>query len=389
MTQSPDSARMLSRLERLVGIDTQNPPGREVEAALWLAAELKAMGFAVDTTEILPGRCNVAARLDNGPGPTFAFNSHIDVVPVGGGWASDPLRLAERGGRLYGRGSCDAKGPIVGMLEALQMLAADRASWRGTLMALFVADEEAESRGAKAYVAGKPARIDYVIVGEPTSNATVAAHKGSLRPIVRVKGKTAHSGTPELGVNAVFQAARLLARIEAHHKVVCTRCHPLVGSASLTVTRISGGHADNVVPDACELLVDRRLVPGEDEAAAIKEIQGLLDAARSELGIEAEIVALKPTTGGATETALDNPIVKAAIAAGLRQGADGAPRGFQGACDLVHFRSIGAQGVVVGPGSLDVAHKPDEFVPKDEFIRSSLVFRDAARQMLQTSRANF
>lgn len=95
--------------------------------------------------------------------------------------------LCERDGRLYGRGACDAKGPLVAMIEALRLLAANRQRWSGTLMGVFTADEEVASEGAKFYVRDTPPAIDFAVIGEPTSNATFSAHKGSLRPRVRVK----------------------------------------------------------------------------------------------------------------------------------------------------------------------------------------------------------
>ena len=379
---APDQARLLGALETLVGFNTENPPGREAEAIDWLGDRLRASGFAIEAREFAPGRANVAARLENGTGPTFAFNSHVDVVPAGDGWSSDPFRLRVDGGRLYGRGACDAKGSIVAMLDALEGLARDRIAWSGVLMAVFVGDEEVASAGAKAYVRGA-APIDYVVIGEPTNNAPVIAHKGSLRPLVRVHGRTAHSGTPDLGVNAILKSAALLGLVEREHQTVSQRRHPLVGAASLTVTRIAGGHADNVVPDRCDLLLDRRIVPGEDETAVRRELQGLVDAALRDFGVEAEIAEFKATTGGATETSPEHPIVHAARRACDRNGRkDVALGGFQGGCDLVHFRSAGAQGLVLGPGSLAVAHQPDEYVPIDELVQASRIYRDIAVQML-------
>lgn len=383
MTVVTDASRMVEWLTALVSFDTQNPPGRETEAASWLAQTLGSFGLEARMDDALPGRTNVIAELRNGAGPTFAFNSHIDVVPVGDGWSGDPFRLREEGGRLFGRGACDAKGAIAGMLEAVRLLAAERKQWRGTLLAVFVADEETESRGAKAY-AETDRKIDYAVIGEPTSNGIVTAHKGSLRPIVAVSGKAAHSGTPDLGINAIYGAAKLLDLIEREHReTVAHRLHPLCGSASLTVTRIAGGHADNVVPERCRLLLDRRMVPGEDEEHVKLEIGRLLDVARAEFGVTAEIVGYQPTTGGPTETDPAQPIVRAALEASKAHGAaTPGPGGFQGGCDLVHFRSMGAQGIVVGPGSLAIAHKPDEFVPIDEFLASSLIYRDIALAML-------
>lgn len=157
----------------------------------------------------------------------------------------------------------------------------------------------------------------------------------------------------------------------------------MCGAASLTVTRLHGGVADNVVPDRCEFLLDRRLVPGESEERARREIEALLARAQRENGVEAEIAEWRPTTGGATETAADRPFVQAALAASAAHGAGGGPQGFQGACDLVHFNGIGADGVVIGPGDLAVAHKPDEFVPADELRAAVDLYETLARAMLR------
>lgn len=381
---TPDAARMRRELAALVAVDSQNPPGHEAAAAALVAGWLAAAGFEVEVDEYRPGRANLVARLANGPGPTFAFNTHLDVVPAGDGWSSDPFVLREADGRLHGRGACDCKGPLVAMVEAMRMLAADRAGWSGTLLGVFVADEEVASEGARRFAAGRPA-IDFAVVGEPTSNATVTAHKGSLRPLVRVHGVAAHSGAPDRGDNAIYRAAKLVGLVEEMHEtVVSHRTHPLLGAASLTVTRIHAGVADNVLPDRCDLLLDRRTLPNEDEAAVKAEIAGLLRQAEARFGVRAEIAEWRPTTGGATETAPDRPLVRAALAASAANGAAVAgPFGFQGACDLVHFRALGADGVVIGPGSLAVAHKPDEYVPADEFVAASLVYRDVARAMLR------
>lgn len=384
MNEQPDFLRMKRDLAALVAINTENPPGHELEAAQHLKLLLEAEGFDLSLSQYKPGRVNVIATYTNGPGPTFAFNTHIDTVPAGEGWKTDPFVLHEADGKLYGRGSCDAKGPMVAMIEATRMLIACRERWSGTLMAVFTADEEIASEGAKHYVANQPPHIDFAVIGEPTSNAAFTAHKGSLRPLVRVHGVTAHSGTPHLGENAIYRAGQLLGLIEQHHEqsVKC-HCHALVGEASLTVTRINGGHADNVLPGACDLLLDRRMVPGEDENEVKAEINQLLALAEERFGVRAEVLEYKATTGGATETALSAPIVQASLAACREHNRGNAgPFGFQGGCDLVHFRSLGTTGTVIGPGTLAVAHKPDEFVPIDEFIASSLIYRDIALQML-------
>jgi acetylornithine deacetylase/succinyl-diaminopimelate desuccinylase len=264
----------------------------------------------------------------------------------------------------------------------MRWLARNRQRWSGTLLGVFVADEEASSRGAKAYAATRP-RIDTCVIGEPTSCTTYTAHKGSLRPLVRVHGRTAHSGMPDLGVNAILKSAALLERVAAEHERIKTARHPLVGSPSLTVTRASAGVADNVVPDLCELLLDRRMIPGEDENAVRGDLMHLVASAAETAGTAIEIAEFRPTTGGATETAADHPVVVASQEACRRRHGHATPlSGFQGGCDLVHFRNVGAQGVVLGPGALDVAHQPDEYVPVAELALAASIYRDVALAML-------
>lgn len=382
MPAEPDVASLVGLLERLVAIDTQNPPGQEAEAAALLATELDGLGFATEVRPLAEGRANVVARLDNGVGPCFAFNSHMDTVPVGGGWTSDPLRLTERDGRLFARGACDAKGPITAMVEAGRLLSARRDAWRGTLLLAFVADEEIDGGGSRALVKQQP-KADLVVVGEPTNNAVCAAHKGCLRPLIRAKGRAAHSGRPELGVNAILAAGHLMSLFDEHDRELRTQNHPLVGHASLTVTRIAGGIGDNIVPDNCEMVLDRRLLPGETLDDALSNLHALLARAKRDYGVEAELAAIR-TMAGPTETAVADPLVVEAVAISRRHGVTfPQPGGLTGGCDLVHFRDAGAVGIVLGPGSLDVAHQPDEYVPKDELVRAALIYCDIAAAMMR------
>ena len=379
---TPDVARLEGLLERLVGVDTQNPPGRETDAATLLASELDAIGFTTEVRPLADGRANVVGRIDNGDGPCFAFNSHMDTVPVGGGWTGDPFRLTERDGKLFGRGACDAKGPVVAMAEAGRLLASQRSLWRGTLVLMFVADEEINGGGSRALSKEQP-RPDLIVVGEPTNNAVFAAHKGCLRPLIRAKGKAAHSGRPELGVNAIVAASRLTSIFDERDRELRTLSHPLVGHASLSVTRIAGGIGDNVIPESCEMVLDRRLLPGETLDAAMDELHAMLTRAKRDHGVDAVIEAIR-TKAGPAETALDSPLVRNAVAVSRAHGVTfPQPGGLTGGCDLVHFHDAGAVGIVLGPGSLDVAHKPDEYVPKDDLARAALIYCDIAVAMMQ------
>ena len=129
-----------------------------------------------------------------------------------------------------------------------------------------------------------------------------------------------------------------------------------------------------------------RLVVDAIEHAGRRRWHGDEGTPRQRFGLRADILEYKPTTGGSTETAGDSAIVAASLAACVAHGvSEPGPFGFQGACDLVHFRSLGAEGTVIGPGSLSDAHKPNEFVPLDEFVAASLIYRDIAKSMLPVS----
>ena len=140
--------------------------------------------------------------------------------------------------------------------------------------------------------------------------------------------------------------------------------------------------ADNIVPGECTFMIDRRMIPGESRDAVVQEIEEVLAVARKLYNVDGRIKEFRPTTGPATETALDQPIVQAATRCAAPHNENHAVLGFPAGCDLVHFRSIGAQGVILGPGDLGVAHKPNEYIEVDELIRAPIIYRDIVLQML-------
>lgn len=376
--QAPDPQRLVGRLERLVGLDTTNPPGAELEAAAWAADELRQIGLEVELVELASGRASVVGAVANGDGPGLALASHLDVVPAGAGWSGNPFLLREHEGRLIGRGACDAKGQVAAILEAATLLLAQRSSWSGRLVVALVADEEIAGQGAVQVAPALRRIAQRVIVGEPTSLRAAIAHKGVWRPVLRVRGQAAHSGRPELGRNAIVDAARVTTALADLDMRLRARTHPLAGGASLSVTRIAGGIADNVIPPACSLVVDRRIVPGETLASAEAELRAILVALADQHGIE---VALEQRDSSIEACAIapDDPLVQAALAAGREHAVlPAVPVGFPAGCDLVRFADRGLPGIILGPGSLEQAHQPDEWIALDELIRGVLVYRDTA-----------
>lgn len=383
MTETLEATNVDALLGRLIAFKTENPPGREIEPARFLAELFSKRGFTVELQGIAgEGRANIVARLNNGTGPNFAFCSHLDVVPAGPGWTTDPFRMAERDGRYFGRGTCDAKGSVAAMVDGMLELARRKQEWRGTLTGVFVADEEVLAAGARSFVADKP-DIDYVVIGEPTDNKVASAHKGCLRPVIRIHGKEAHSGEPERGTNAITLSSQFVGRLADHHIELSRKSHPLVGSASLTVTRMNGGLADNIVPAHCDIVIDRRVLPSESMEDVRVELKTILAKAEADLGFKADILEYR-SEAGPSETPQDSPLVQSALAICRANGdASDRPRGLTGGCDLVHFRTVCGDGIILGPGSLTVAHKPNEFVPISELRAASRLYREIALTMLR------
>jgi acetylornithine deacetylase/succinyl-diaminopimelate desuccinylase len=213
MLSSPDRARIVELLAQLVAFDTANPPGRERPAAEFLVTALRSAGCEATAIDLAPGRTNAVGRIDNGPGPVFAFNSHIDTVPAGEGWSRDPFRLTAADGRLYGRGACDAKGSIAAMTEAVRLLGAERGRWQGTLIAAFVADEETTSIGARGFVSSG-IRVDQRTHLEPHHERTQrraaagAARRPHHRPFEPAPMRPRSTATSRSASSAAAEAGR-------------------------------------------------------------------------------------------------------------------------------------------------------------------------------------
>lgn len=356
-------------LSELVSARSDNPGAFEAEAASVFARQCRDAGLATEVIPIRDDRPNIVARLSGGrPGPVVLLNSHLDTVPAGEGWTIDPWRGDIRAGRVWGLGSTDAKGQLIAMLAAA--IASKRAGLpiAGEILITAVMDEEVASEGARRLAPSL--RADYAIVGEPTLLEVGVAHRGSIRPRFSVLGRAAHSSVPHLGKNAIFQALKLLERLERYCAEVGSVSHPLIGSACAAVTSIVGGHNPSTIPDRCDILLDRRMVPGEDPACVLEQIRGLIDeVAQRNPDFEASIVGLLPTTGPPSEILPDAPLVKLALEAVehatgiLRQ-----PKGVTFGCDMTHFRAAKIDAIVMGPGDIGRAHQPDEFIEIDELM---------------------
>jgi len=334
----------------LVRINSENPPGRETEIASYVSERLAELGLKA-WVDRFDERANAIGVYEAGEGHSLMLMTHLDTVPAGERdlWRIPPFSGEIRDGRVYGRGSADAKGCLASMLGALKLLADEGWPIKGKLILAAVADEEAKNRGVRRLLAQKIS-AEYAVVGEPTSLQVCSAHKGILLLRVRFIGKSAHSSQPRKGINAAYAASDFALRVEKLGERL----------------KVRRGIKENIIPDSCELVLDRRTLPNEKLERIIKELRRLTERVAKARKVKAEVGIVRYLP--AAETSTKSRIVVAAVKACSKiLGERVRPRGFRATCDmcfLVHGAKIPS--VILGPGSLLQAHTIDEWVSIDD-----------------------
>jgi succinyl-diaminopimelate desuccinylase len=337
---------------------------------------LTDLGADIRVVRSEEGRPSVVARLGSGERPRLAWNGHLDTVPAGdpSTWSSGPFEGEVVDGRLVGRGACDMKGPIAAALAAVAALRRAGLSLAGTLDLHLVADEElAGTHGTRVLRDEGLLDQDAAIVGEPSEMEIALAERGGAWVTAVAHGKAAHGSQPHLGVNAILTMSRFLLRLP---EALPDRVHPLVGAPTVNVALVTGGSAPNVVPDRCEVEIDRRIVPGEEDPeevlAPFRRLVEDLVAEQPETHIE---ISLKDWTEAA-ETTGDSAIassIRDAIAA--ETGSPPPFVGFTGITDArFYINDAHIPTVIAGPGSLSLAHTANESIGVDEMVAAARAY---------------
>jgi succinyl-diaminopimelate desuccinylase len=383
-----DPEETITFLRDLVRVPSVNPPGDVSEAATICRQPLDEAGFDVQVSSHGPGKDNLIATWGTGEGPVLCFNAHLDVVPIGDerAWSHLPFGGELDGGRVYGRGAGDDKASVTAQVMGALALARSGVPLRGRLIVTEVADEETSGGGALHVIATPDFRPDGVIVGEQTRNRVAIGEKGSAGVNVVVSGRTAHGALPWEGANAIAGMARIILALEERLvPQLRQRTHPFFMPSSASVNLIEGGVKANVVPDRCAIYVDRRIVPGEEPATAVAEIQAIADdAVADQPGIS---VTVSPAYAGlpATMSDPDGFLARAMLAANRFLGLSTELTGFSMGTDGRFFAAAGYPTIVYGPGDPSLAHVPDEWVGVDEVLEATRAYALAALAMLSES----
>ncbi|WP_306231579.1 M20 family metallopeptidase [Agrococcus beijingensis] len=358
-----DEATIVADASSLILAASENPGGTELVAVRVLESIASRLGGRSRRTLVAPGRPNVSIRF--GPDadvrtPGILVLGHSDVVPAGTGWSADPFNPRVEQGWLTGRGAADMKGGLAAALQA--MAAVHRVRPDLPLELLVTVDEEDLATGIVAHLEQPPAPYRACIVAEPTDLAVVVACRGAANLRVDVRGRAAHAGRPEDGANAITAAARIAAWVADDHERMRRHAGGLLGSATWSVGRIEGGHGTSIVPDACTLLIDRRLMPGETGAAALAQLEAGIARATDGTGCLAAASLLMEMPG--FETATTHPLVVCAVDALVAEGASAPVEAWTAACEGGFIaQHHGCPTVILGPGDITgQAHQPDERV---------------------------
>jgi acetylornithine deacetylase len=375
------SDRAIDILAKLVAFDTTSRRSN-LELIQWVERYLADLGVPSRRVPNADGtKSNLMAMIGPAVEGGVVLSGHTDVVPVDGQpWSSDPWTLTERDGRLYGRGTCDMKGFLALALAAAPDLA--KATLSKPVHLAFSYDEEVGCLGAPdmiQVIAQEAPRPALVVVGEPTDMVAVRAHKGIASFIVTVTGREAHSSLTHLGVSANMAAIKLMSMLVSLSERLEREADPsspfTPKGATLTVGQVNGGTAVNILARECVFVFDLRTPAGMDPEALLADF---FAAARA---MDAEIKAKAPEGGVKVERRSLTPAFApeedgvAETFARKLAGDNGPPRVVPYAAEAGQFQGAGFSTVICGPGSIDQAHQPDEYVEISQMQRGAAFMR--------------
>lgn len=322
-------------------IDIESISGNEAAVGNYLSGELRRIGYETRKIAVEDNRFNVFATWPGHADPEVVFSTHMDTVPPFIASSEDEVKI-------YGRGSCDAKGIIAAQVAAAERLRQDQVY----VGLLFVVGEERDSLGAKVANDHAPSRCRFLINGEPTENRIALASKGTLRVEVTARGRMAHSAYPELGESAIDKLIPALTRLRA----MPLPSDSQVGPCTLNIGLIEGGRAPNVIPDYAHADLLYRLI-------------GPTDQLRKQILL---------TAGNQVEVTfpLELPFLRFRIV-------DGLPTMIAAFTTDIPKLTNWGEPLLIGPGSIHVAHTEGEFIEKRQLHEAIELYCRIAKQLLQ------
>lgn len=377
-------------LQELIRIPSPNPPGDTRAIAAFIAQMMRDAGCTVTTPapDEKPEAVNVVASIGQGS-PVIMLHAHIDTVPVAASeaerWSVDPYAAVVQDGKIYGKGSIDDKAPLASMMLTMLMAAERAADLKGTLVLVAAAEEEVGGQLGTRWMAdnGHMPMCDFIVVGEQTANRVATAHKGVMRATIRTVGKSVHATNPDRGINAITAMSKIVLALDAYHRQLAERVHPMVGVPTCNVGVIQGGSTANAVPDSCVINIDRRMIPREDPATVQDEIRAVVNL--PDLG-DAEVHIDRFLFSSWFDSSTETPLAQTFLGTvGDVLNADPGPVGYLPGSDAKHLMNnvkAGGEMVIFGPGSYEVAHAFDEHVTVADYEATTAILQQFIQKTL-------
>jgi acetylornithine deacetylase ArgE len=365
----------------LISFPTEMPPGNEEECAAYLKDyfhDLDIEKCEIEMHRFAEKRANLIVRIGPLGRAGLLFSGHIDVVPAGDPnmWDTPAFEPRIREGRLYGRGAADMKGGVAALVKAIETFK-DKELKRGIIF-IATAGEEKDFDGLKALIRdGKLRDGDalYGVIGEPTELRVVRAHKGGAIFKITSRGRSAHSSRPDLGINAIENAAHFIVELIGLREKLGELQDPDLGSSVLSTTIIEGGIKENVIPESCQMIVDCRMIPAHSSEYIRSRLEELASRLREKLPTLhltiTEIFSYDPLN-----TPRDHPFVKLCEEI-TGQASETAPYGTEGPL----YQKLDIPTVILGPGNVKQAHIPNEYVEIKQLHQAQSIYEELIRRI--------
>jgi len=348
--------------------------------------QLQGTGCELIRVESMPGRPSLAAVLPgSGDGPRLVLNGHMDTVAIDdpARWSVDPFAGEIRDGAVWGRGSVDMKGGLASQIACAKVLSRMRERLHGTLVLHFAAGEECGEPGTLSLIE-EGFVGDWGITTEPTGLEIATAERGAGWFRITLTGRSTHAATPAAGANPIPPVEGVLAALGKYNEEISSGSHPLLGHPICTVTMLAAGAEHNAVPDACELTVDRRLIPGETHEAVHGELRSLVaEAVAAHPDVSAEVAPIHHPFEAA-EVPSESPFIEVVDRA-VTEVTDepgrvtGTPYGSD-VRNLVNDAKMEA--ITFGAGDVSLCHCPDERQSLDQLKQATTVMALVAIDLL-------
>jgi acetylornithine deacetylase/succinyl-diaminopimelate desuccinylase family protein len=358
--------------QELIRINSENPPGNEREVAKYIKDFLDDLKIPAEIIEFEANRFDVVSFLGNGDG--LMLNGHMDTVPAGdlNKWNYNPFEGKIVNGKIYGRGASDMKGGIASILSAVKNLSKEK--FKKKLLLTFVADEEVALKGSEYLIKNKKEifkDVKYGVIGECTNLRARIAQKGIVQIKVKFKGKAAHGSKPERGDNAIYKAVDFVQELRKLIEQLKKRRNIILGSGTINVGTISGGTKINVVPDFCNVEIDRRIIPGETIDYAVNQIKKIIKKLKLKADIE--------LGNNRLPMQLNKNLELIRILKNITKTKLVGESGYTEA--ELFYRDAGVPCFSFGPGISELAHTVNEYIPIKNLQKATRIYEKIIRKV--------